>query len=234
MRLPKNFNPDMDSESPEFDMFTVAAPATTPLQGAKVQPSTPVGAAQASDGKKPPVAERKSGMEKASLRRNKALSFQARDILKLQAVADMENPPMGGVCRSLFLKNNGWEAQYWWMVDSNGPAEMRDVCKCILSAQALRNIILAQLLSTKAVGAMEGDPEILEKYIYMKDRVDARITASVQIMSSLFSVSPVPRNQPAVQLNVAGLQQIIKGESQPHADPVQKINEDEDVSCGTV
>jgi hypothetical protein len=49
-------------------------------------------------------------------------------------------------------------------------------------------------------------------------------------MSSLFSISPPGAKQPAVQLNVAGLQQIIRGESQPHPDPVQKIKAEEDVS----
>ena len=158
-----------------------------------------------------------------------ALSFQARDIIKLQAVADTEDPPMGGVCRSLFLKNNGWESQYWWMLNCKDPSEMRDICKCILSAQVLRNIILAQLLSTKAIESMDGDPDTLGKYVIMKDRIDARITASTQIMSSLFSISPPGAKQPAVQLNVAGLQQIIRGESQPHPDPVQKIKAENDV-----
>ncbi len=250
MRIPKDMDPADELWEPESDILPTtcrSAPAQKMPPGHCVSGKSHVPAPQGNgvpqarsnetelDAKKmhaeplpeelaEPSPPRQSPLKKVSM--HKALMLSMKCLKGISKT--MEASDQCGFRRNLLDMTNGSTDLFDWMYFAEKPKELRKVLKGILAGQVVEESVMSQLVTERVMGALDGNPRTLERLVNLKLRCNARITATVETIARLSSLT-VPCG-PGVQVTVANsaMQQNINRDGKQEAPTKLNQNRDEE------
>ena len=250
MRVPKDMDPSDELWEPESDTLPASCRSTpaeiTPAghcvpgkshlpapQGNVVQEAKlnetgttveKMNAEPLQDKSPEPAAPKLSVMKKID--RTKALMLSVKCLKGISKT--MEASDQCGFRRNLLDMNNGSIDLFDWIYFAEKPKELRKVLKGILAGQVVEESVISQLVSERVMTALDGNPKTLELLVNLKLRCNARITATVETIARLSSLT-VPCG-PGVQVNVANsaMQQNINRSGKQETPSTLNQNRDEE------